>query len=79
MMNIERVELVLVVKGSMLPIWFLEWLKAKTPNAKWVHYMWDNISTDPKALEISSYFDRNYSFSPEDCVKYGYRFRPFFF
>lgn len=72
-------DIVFVIKGSLIPEWFYSWLHKKYTNARFIQYIWDNVSTDSKVLNCIDQFDRNFSFSKDDCHKYGFDFRPFFF
>lgn len=77
--NAKEIDLIIVIKGSILSEDFYKWLKSEYSNANIVQYLWDNISTDPDAILVRDYFDRNFSFSYEDCEKYGFEYRPFFY
>lgn len=70
---------VLIIKGSMIPIWFLEYIKEKNKTARFVQYLWDDIDIDKKSVDTFKYFDKVCSFNPYDSRKYGLFFRPFFF
>lgn len=73
------VDYFLIVKGSVIPEWFYRWLKSYYFNATFVEYLWDNVKTDPRSLSVSKYYDTVFSFSPEDCAEFGFKYRPFFF
>lgn len=77
--KINSFDIIFVIKGSLIPLWFYDWLHDKYGNARFVQYIWDNVSTDPKVLNFINQFDKNFSFSKDDCHKYGFEFRPFFF
>lgn len=77
--NVSDVEMILIVKASLLSNDFCKWLRYEFPQAKIVQYLWDNISTDTSAATTLQLFDENFSFSPEDCLDFGMKFRPFFY
>lgn len=49
------------------------------PNTKKIFYMWDSFCNYPKTTEILSLFDKNYSFDPIDCERYGLIYQPTFY
>jgi hypothetical protein len=70
---------VLVLRGEVIPKWFLKELKFRSPKCKFVIYNWDSISNNPNFLLIKDIFDRKYSFDPKDCIKYNLTLRPLFY
>lgn len=48
------------------------------PSAKFILYMWDSIE-NKNAKKVYKYFDNCLSFDSDDCIKYGFNFRPLFF
>ena len=56
----------------------LKQLKKTYPNATFILYMWDSVK-NKKVDNILPYFDRKYSFDPEDCKKYDMILRPLFY
>lgn len=75
----KSIDCFIIIKGSLIPDFFYSWIKANNPKARFIQYLWDNISTDDNALRVSLYFEKTLSFSTDDCEKYGFLFRPFFF
>ena len=76
---IGDVDLILIIKASLLSEKICMWLRKRFPHAKIIQYLWDNISTDALAIKTLPLFDTNFSFSPEDCANFGLEFRPFFY
>lgn len=70
---------IFVIKGSCIPNDFYVYLKSKYPNAKFVQYIWDDICNDPHAPETFKFYDAVFSYNEKDCIRYGIKFRPFFF
>lgn len=70
---------IFVIKGSCIPDDFYGYLKSKYPHARYVQYIWDDICNDPHAPETFKFYDSVFSYNEKDCVKYGIKFRPFFF
>lgn len=72
-------DVVLAIKASMMPESFIQFLKEKNKRARFIQYIWDDISIDNKVITTFKYFDKICSFNPYDCKEYGLSFRPFFF
>lgn len=70
---------IFAIRGSEVPDFFYDYLKERYPNARFIQYMWDDVSLDERALETVKYFDKILSFNPKDCERYGFVFRPFFY
>jgi hypothetical protein len=62
----RRYDLVLVIKGEVLPVWFLARLRDDYPDATFTFYSFDTIRNSPNCVELFSLFDRLYSFDFED-------------
>lgn len=58
---------------------FLDCLKRKLYNAKFILYLWDDITRVGKISQKLNIFDRVYSFDSNDCKKYGFEFLPLFY
>lgn len=72
-------DFVVVIRGSEIPDWFYDKLRNKYVKAIYILYIWDEISLDPRELDVVHYFDKVMSFSKRDCDKYGFTFRPMFY
>ncbi|TFC12022.1 glycosyltransferase family 1 protein [Cryobacterium algoritolerans] len=66
----RRYNLVLVVKGEVVPDWFLAQLRSVQPGARFVFYTFDAIKNSPNCVQLFPYFDRLYSFDFEDVRRY---------
>jgi hypothetical protein len=66
----RRYDLVLVIKGEVVPAWFLERLREDQPEAKFVFYSFDAIRNSSNCLELFPFFDRLFSFDFEDVQAY---------
>ena len=62
----RRYDLVLVIKGEVLPAWFLARLRDDHPDATFTFYSFDAVRNSPNCLELFPFFDRLYSFDFED-------------
>ena len=75
----QSYDTVLVIRGSEIPEWFYVFLKGKYRKARFILYLWDEISLDLGEKDILCYFNKVLSFSKVDCEKYGFLFRPMFY
>jgi len=73
-------DVVLVIKGEGLSPKFIDFLKKKYANAKFIFYLWDSISNVRNVKLKLSKFDHLYSFDPRDCERdRRLKYRPLFF
>lgn len=69
----------LLIKGEAIPFVFLEKFREYHPNCQMIYYSYDTVQEYPKFLKLFPYFDRNFTFEPQDSLKYNLHFRPLFF
>ncbi|MFQ2448621.1 hypothetical protein ACK3ZY_02315 [Aeromonas caviae] len=72
-------DIIFVIKAAYLSSDNMRHLRYTQKNARFILYQWDSISRVPNAKLLLNYFDEIYSFDREDCVNYGFKFRPLFF
>ncbi|MGL5982039.1 MAG: hypothetical protein ACRCZR_01835 [Cetobacterium sp.] len=72
-------DIIFVIKGSVIPEFFLKEMKNINEKAEWIAYEWDDISNCKDFLNNRDYFDKIYSYSLEDSKKYNFIYRPFFY
>lgn len=70
---------IFAIRGSDIPDSFYFFLKEKYPQARYIQYLWDDVSLDPRSLDTVKYYDKILSFNPADCKHYRFVFRPFFY
>lgn len=58
-------DLVLVIKGEVVPSWFVERLRAASPHAVFVFYTFDSLDNSAHFLPLLPLFDHVFSFQPE--------------
>lgn len=68
-----------LIKGEVIPAFFLEFLKRNNPNIKLIYYTWDSFVNNRNALNNLVYFDKKFTFDSADAEKYDISFRPLFF
>lgn len=68
-----------VNRGEIVPAFFLEKFKNIHPNCRFVFYTWDSFTNNKHPISILKYFDRKFTFDPNDASEYKINFRPLFF
>jgi hypothetical protein len=81
---LERIKFVkydylFVIKGEVVPVFFLEKFKSINPNCKSIFYTWDAFGNNKHAISILKYFDDCFTFDRQDAKKYSIKFRPLFY
>lgn len=68
LLDIETVpfDMVIVIKGEVVPRWFLEAVRLRNPEAEFVFYTYDSLSNAPNCLTVMDLFDRRLSFDRAD-------------
>ena len=69
----------LVVRGEIVPKWFLMEIRRYTPQMTLIFYTWDSFANNPNAQEILGMFHKKLSFDDLDCLKYNLELRPLFY
>ena len=70
---------VFVIKGEVVPKWFISRIKKMKPETILIYYAWDAFKNNMNALNTLELYDLKFSFDPEDCKKYNLDFRPLFY
>jgi hypothetical protein len=68
-----------VIKGEVVPAFFLESFKSTNPKCHCIFYTWDSFENNVNARSILKYFDDCFTFDANDAVKYNLNFRPLFY
>ena len=63
-----RFAVVIVIKGEVVPSWFLAALRTTSPDARFVLYLYDSIGNSSRFLDILDCFDAAYSFDRHDVA-----------
>ena len=69
----------LVIRGEVVPAFFLKEFKSRNPDCTFIFYTWDAFANHNHALSILKFFDRKFTFDTKDSIKYSIGFRPLFF
>lgn len=68
-----------VNRGEIVPEFFLEGLRKMHPTCVFIFYTWDSFTNHTHPISILKYFDRKFTFDPEDARLYKINFRPLFY
>lgn len=69
----------LLIKGEVVPVSFLNFLRQNNPEIVFIYYTYDSFKNNPNGLSILPYFDRKFTFDREDALKFKLSFRPLFY
>lgn len=75
----KRYDYFLLIKGEVVPVFFLEFLRKENPEIVFIYYTYDSFKNNPNGMSILPYFDKKFTFDREDAVKYNLSFRPLFY
>ena len=75
----KDLDFVFVIKGEVIPSWFLESLREKNPKSKFIFYNWDSFKNNKNPLEVIHHFDWKFSFDYNDSKIHKLLFYPLFF
>jgi hypothetical protein len=67
-----------VIKGEVVPVFFLKKIKELNPRCLNIFYTWDSFANCAHSVSILKYFNECYTFDSNDSVKYNINFRPLF-
>jgi hypothetical protein len=62
-----------------IPDFFLKKFKELNPDCIFIFYTWDSFINNNHPTTILKYFDRKFTFDPEDAEKFNINFRPLFY
>jgi len=72
-------DIVLVFVGRKLQKFFLEELRKRNPNAKFILYLWDDLARVKNYYEVKDCYDEIITFELEDALKLNLRFVPLYY
>ena len=70
---------VLVISAESLSYENICFLRNETKANRLILYVYDSLENKKRLLPIIKYFDKCFTFDPEDALKYNFIFRPLFF
>lgn len=68
-----------VNRGEVVPEFFLEAFKKQHPNCEFIFYTWDSFKNQSHPTKILRYFDKKFTFDPDDALNFNLNFRPLFY
>jgi len=68
-----------VNRGEVIPDFFLEEFRKLQQHCEFIFYTWDSFANHDHPTTILKYFDRKFTFDPEDSLKFNINFRPLFY
>lgn len=77
--NIQDVDYIFLIRGEAITTSIMELLIKKFPNATKIMYQWDSFANNPNIKNIIHYFDKCFTFDPQDAQKYNWIYRPLFY
>jgi hypothetical protein len=75
----EKYDFFFLVKGEVIPSFFLAKLKLLQKDCSFIYYTWDSFENNPNALSILHFFDKKLTFDPLDAESFKLEFRPLFY
>lgn len=63
-----RYQHIVLIKGEVVPEWFLRELRRRNSTATFTFYTFDSVSNSPNCLKLLPHFDRSYSFDYADVA-----------
>ena len=77
--NGEQFDIILVIVGRFLTSKFLRELRTMNSDARFILYLWDDLSRVPKFNQHKEFYDSVFSIDKRDCSDYGFDFLPLFY
>lgn len=74
-----KFDYLLVIRGEVVPKFFLEELKKTNPQCEFIFYNWDSFKNTPNTSSHLDCYDRAFSFDTFDAVNHKVNFLPLFF
>ena len=68
-----------VIKGEVVPSFFIDIFKTANPKCKLIFYTWDSFISNKNTDVILKYFDELFTFDSVDAKKYNLKLRPLFY
>ncbi len=75
----KNYDILFVIKGEVIPAFFLKEFKIRNPHCEFIFYTWDSFRNNPHSISILKYFDRKYTFDINDSKEYNISHRPLFY
>ena len=77
--NNDAYHYLFVNRGEVVPEFFLKAFKKSHPDCEFIFYTWDSFKNQSHPTKILKYFDRKFTFDPDDAINFNLNFRPLFY
>ncbi|MCT4174035.1 lipopolysaccharide biosynthesis protein [Elizabethkingia anophelis] len=74
-----KIDYLFVVRGEVVPEFFLEKLREYHPDCIFIFYNWDSFKNTGNTADLLHLYDRKFTFDPEDAKRYKINFRPLYY
>lgn len=75
----KKFDFLLVVRGEVVPEFFLKEFKKNHPSCILIFYNWDSFKNTNNTAQLLHLYDRKFTFDPDDAVNYNINFRPLYY
>lgn len=75
----KKYDFLFVIKGEVVPVFFLEKFKSQNPECYCIFYTWDSFKNYQNPKNILPFFDKSFTFDTDDAKKFNLYFRPLFY
>jgi hypothetical protein len=73
-----QIDFVFIIRGYLMPLSFIEKLRGNYPHATLIMHQWDSMVNN-NYKKYFGFFDKFFSFDPEDCKQYALKYLPNFY
>lgn len=74
-----RFDYLLVIRGEVIPEFFLKEFKKYHPSCIFIFYNWDSFKNTSNTAQMLHLYDRKFSFDADDAKNYDVCFRPLYY
>ncbi|MDX4975368.1 CgeB family protein [Myroides odoratimimus] len=75
----DSFDYMLVIRGEVVPEFFLKLFKENHPSCKLIFYNWDSFKNTPNTKKLLDLYDTKFSFDPYDAKDSSIFFRPLYY
>lgn len=77
--NCYKYDYFFLIKGEVVPSFFIEKFRFKNPDCRLIFYTWDPFMNNKNSDIILKYFDKLFTFDSVDAKNFNLHFRPLFY
>ncbi|MBF6609817.1 MAG: lipopolysaccharide biosynthesis protein [Chryseobacterium sp.] len=75
----QEFDFMLVIRGEVVPEFFLKKFKEQHPQCVLIFYNWDSFTNTPNTSNFIHLYDRAFTFDPDDARNFNLHFRPLYY